>query len=100
MAGMTITSKGQVTIPKAVRDRMGLRAGDKVDFVEKDGKFVLEKDIEESPFDKWVGYLTHLKGRTTDEIMEELRGPPLWEETLLPEEDPAEPASTKGPLGR
>ena len=73
MASMTITSKGQVTIPKAVRDQMGLRGGDKVKFVEEDGKFVLEKDIEESPFDKWVGYLGK-REQTPDEIVEEMRG--------------------------
>ncbi len=73
MASMTITSKGQVTIPKAVRDQMGLRGGDKVKFVEKDGEFVLEKDVEESPFDKWVGFLGK-REQTPDEIVEEMRG--------------------------
>ena len=29
----TITSKGQVTVPKAIRDRLHLRPGDKVDFL-------------------------------------------------------------------
>ncbi len=29
----TITSKGQVTIPAAIRERFGLKAHDKVDFV-------------------------------------------------------------------
>ena len=29
----TITSKGQVTVPKAIRDRLHLKPGDKVDFV-------------------------------------------------------------------
>ena len=29
----TITSKGQVTIPKPIRDRLRLERGDKIDFV-------------------------------------------------------------------
>ena len=29
----TITSKGQVTVPKAIRDRLHLKPGDRVDFV-------------------------------------------------------------------
>lgn len=32
MATATITSKGQVTIPKKIRDKLGLKPGDKVDF--------------------------------------------------------------------
>ena len=33
-----VTSKGQVTLPKAVRDRHGIKAGDVIEFVEQDGK--------------------------------------------------------------
>ena len=34
----TITSKGQVTVPKPIRDRLHLEAGDKIDFIlEEDG---------------------------------------------------------------
>ncbi len=32
----TITSKGQVTVPKPIRDRLHLKAGDKMDFVLED----------------------------------------------------------------
>jgi len=42
MATATVTSKGQITIPAAVRHLLGLSAGDKVDFVEGGkGQFVL-----------------------------------------------------------
>lgn len=38
MALSTITSKGQVTIPKSVRDQLQLEAGDRLDFrIEADG---------------------------------------------------------------
>lgn len=34
----TITSKGQLTLPKAVRERHNLQPGDQVEFVEENGK--------------------------------------------------------------
>ena len=40
MATAQITSKGQITIPKSVRDRLGVDSGDRVEFVEgADGVF-------------------------------------------------------------
>jgi AbrB family looped-hinge helix DNA binding protein len=40
MAPATLTSKGQLTLPKSVRERMGLDSGDRVEFVEvTDGVF-------------------------------------------------------------
>ena len=36
MSASTITSKGQTTIPKDVRDRLHLKAGDRVEFVVRD----------------------------------------------------------------
>lgn len=51
MATATITSKGQITLPKAVRERLRLDAGDRVDFVLKqNGEVVLRpfgSDIHE-----------------------------------------------------
>jgi len=40
MTTATITSKGQVTIPKDVRTRLGIGTGDRIEFVEiQDGVF-------------------------------------------------------------
>lgn len=40
----TLTSKGQVTIPKRIRDALGLSPGSEVDFaVNKDGEVVIHR---------------------------------------------------------
>jgi len=38
-----ISSKGQVTIPKAIREFLNLDKGDKVAFIEENGKVVITK---------------------------------------------------------
>lgn len=42
MVGSKITSKGQTTIPKRIRDELGLEPGGRVQFVLKDGEVVLQ----------------------------------------------------------
>jgi len=40
MPTATVTSKGQITIPNEIRRKLGLKAGDQVEFFEEeDGKF-------------------------------------------------------------
>jgi AbrB family looped-hinge helix DNA binding protein len=41
MSSATVTSKGQITLPKDVRQELGLKAGDKVEFEKVDGRYVL-----------------------------------------------------------
>jgi antitoxin PrlF len=42
MAAATLTSKGQVTIPKPVRDALGIDSGDRIEFVETEkGQFAI-----------------------------------------------------------
>ena len=69
-----VTSKGQITIPKKVRDKLGVQPGEEVGFEEKDGAVLIKKAVTTSPFDKWVGKLKHLKGQRSDDIVKESRG--------------------------
>ena len=41
MASATLTSKGQVTLPKSVRDRLGIEAGDRLEFIESEQGFLV-----------------------------------------------------------
>ncbi len=41
MAAATLTSKGQVTLPKSVRDRLGVQTGDRVEFIETSAGFLI-----------------------------------------------------------
>jgi AbrB family looped-hinge helix DNA binding protein len=73
-----ITSKGQVTLPKRVRDELGLRPGDEIEFVLDEKKhYRLKKVLRENPFKPWIGFAKHLKGTRTDELINEMRGEPL-----------------------
>jgi antitoxin PrlF len=71
-----VTSKGQVTIPKPIRDRLGIVPGNTVDFeLASDGRVVLFKVGGKPPvsrFDALRGSAD--AGLTTDEIMAMTRG--------------------------
>jgi AbrB family looped-hinge helix DNA binding protein len=74
MAQAKITTKGQVTIPLAVRRRLGIGPGDEIEFRETKKGFLLAKRVSASPFEKYVGYLKKKRGQNPDKIVEELRG--------------------------
>lgn len=80
---MRVTEKGQVTIPKEVRDQLGIVAGSEVDFI-ADGTgarlIVLADRRKREPvdFEAWLNSVSgtlDTEGMTTDEYMEWLRGP-------------------------
>jgi AbrB family looped-hinge helix DNA binding protein len=75
----TVTTKGQVTIPKAVRDLLGITPGSSVTFdVAEDGRVILRKEgirtaaRPRSRFARLRGSAS--AGLSTDEIMALTRG--------------------------
>lgn len=76
----TVSNKGQITIPKEFRDRLDIRAGTVLDFVEENGRLVVTK-IQAEDFVAAVSGL--LEGPTveTDQFIEQLRGAVLPGET-------------------
>jgi len=77
--GAAVTSKGQVTIPKPVRDLLGIEPGTIVDFQRNDqGEIVL---VRSDPSSSRPSRFSRLRGTlksdlSTDEIMAMLRGDP------------------------
>lgn len=64
----TLSSKGQVTIPINVRHSLGVKSGDRVEFVQEDGRVVVRPAIpEENPFLEFVGILPAFN--SVDEIV-------------------------------
>ena len=77
----TVTSKGQVTIPKRLRDSLRLNPGSKVTFeINKDGDAVLRKlgSVEDGTrldrFERALGSAEIKLGCSTDEYMAMIRG--------------------------
>ena len=62
-----------MTIPKELRERLGIRAGQILEFEERGGKLTLSKRMPRSPVDELYGVLP--RQRSTDELIEQLRGP-------------------------
>ena len=72
----TVTAKGQVTIPKPVRDLLGIGPGSKVDFRRAaDGSVVLARADNGPPATRFKKLRGHAgKGLDTDAIMALTRG--------------------------
>ncbi len=80
---MRVTEKGQVTIPKDIRDRLNIGPGSEVDFVADDrgARLVVISNgasTSQDDFATWINGVSgtfDTGGMTTDEYMEWLRGP-------------------------
>jgi AbrB family looped-hinge helix DNA binding protein len=83
---MRVTSKGQVTIPKEVREKLGVQPGDEVGFREEGQAIVVVNESREAKPNAGLELVKHLLGKgpamrkgrpmiTSEELMEMTRGP-------------------------
>jgi antitoxin PrlF len=70
----TVSEKGQVTIPKPLRDRLGIRPGAILEMREEGGRLVATKQSAEDAVGHAYGILK--VRRRTDRLMNSLRGKP------------------------
>ena len=69
----TVAERGQITLPKAVRDALGLTRGTLLK-VELDGsRIILRKNVDDA-ISRARGKFKLPEGVTTDDVMRELRG--------------------------
>ena len=70
---MKVGERGQITIPRDIRERHGFAPAVEVEIVEEDGRLILrKKGTPRCPIDRFVGVLG--RSQSTDHIIEELRG--------------------------
>lgn len=68
-----VSEKGQITIPRPLRVRLGIRKGEVLEVKEERGRLVMTKrGPRRDAVDELYGVLK--LGRSTDEIIDELRG--------------------------
>ncbi len=67
-----VAERGQVTIPKALRERPGIRPGTILEFTEEAGRLVAVKATPQDELDLVYGTLGC--GRRTDDLIAGLRG--------------------------
>jgi antitoxin PrlF len=73
--GSTISSKGQITVPLAIRRRLGLKEGDRVEFVvEGERTIIRPAQPKKNPFEEYVGALPAFRSeRKINEWVSDLR---------------------------
>lgn len=69
-----LSEKGQVTIPKAIREDLGLVTGSVLNFTEDHGRIIVKKIVAENPISAWRGKGRLPQGKSVMEYLENLRG--------------------------
>ena len=73
MSTATLTSKGQMTLPKDVRDALNLKPGDKVEFVRVEGRYELRpRNVRAADLAGVLGRSPEGRGMTVEDMDEAL----------------------------
>lgn len=67
-----VTRKGQVTIPKTIREELGIEPGDDVEFTRTTDGVLIRKEANREGIEKWRGVIK--TDETVEERMADLRG--------------------------
>lgn len=68
-----VSEKGQTTIPKALRDKLGIGPGCVLKFTAENGRLVAEKVLANDPVQKWVGTGSLPLGESGDDYLRHVR---------------------------
>ena len=66
MLSSSVTTKGQVTIPAELRERFGIKPGDRVGFVEEGERIVLQR--QETAIESVFGLVKASRGVTLEQM--------------------------------
>ena len=69
----TVAERGQITLPKAVRDALGLTKGTQLKVELDGGRIILRKNVDDA-LSRLRGKFKLPEGMTSDDVMRELRG--------------------------
>ena len=71
---MHVTTKGQITLPKPIRERHGIRPGMDIEVVEENGRIIVRKRTARRGIESLVGILRGSPWKRTDDLINALRG--------------------------
>ena len=85
---ITLAARGQIVIPKAARDALGLKPGARLQLRVEDGRLLIEKRVQ-LDLSRWIGKAVP-DGLSTEQALTELRGRPVpWQGDAAAEKAPS-----------